>query len=93
MTSTEDNEGGDEEEIELEIIVYIYGDGLDRNVDTVTSTAFSLFLFHTTTLSTLIYHHLLTTASIIVHIMTPQMNNFYKLEKRWKDAEFMDGTK
>ena len=25
--------------------------------------------------------------SIIVHIMTPQMRNFYKLEKRWKDAE------
>jgi hypothetical protein len=24
--------------------------------------------------------------------MTPQMNNFYKLEKRWKDAEFLDVT-
>ena len=29
-------------------------------------------------------------SSVIVHIMTPQMNKFYKLEKRWKDAEFMD---
>jgi ribosome-associated protein len=25
--------------------------------------------------------------SVIVHIMTPQMRNFYKLERRWKDAE------
>jgi hypothetical protein len=25
--------------------------------------------------------------SIIVHVMTPQMRNFYKLEKRWKEAE------
>ncbi len=30
---------------------------------------------------------LLDYGSIIVHIMTPQMRNFYKLEKRWKDAE------
>jgi ribosome-associated protein len=33
---------------------------------------------------------LLDYASIIVHVMTPQMNNFYKLEKRWKGAEFLD---
>ena len=33
---------------------------------------------------------LLDYASVIVHIMTPQMRNFYKLEKRWKDAEEMD---
>lgn len=25
--------------------------------------------------------------SLIVHVMTPQMRNFYKIEKRWKDAE------
>jgi ribosomal silencing factor RsfS len=25
--------------------------------------------------------------SVIVHVMTPQMRNFYKLEKRWKEAE------
>lgn len=25
--------------------------------------------------------------SIFVHIMTPQMRNFYKIEKKWKDAE------
>lgn len=25
--------------------------------------------------------------SLIVHVMTPQMRNFYKLEKRWKNAE------
>lgn len=25
--------------------------------------------------------------SVIVHIMTPQMRSFYKIEKRWKDAE------
>ncbi|RYY84869.1 RsfS/YbeB/iojap family protein [archaeon] len=24
---------------------------------------------------------------IIVHIMTPTMRTFYKLEKKWKDAE------
>ena len=28
--------------------------------------------------------------SIIVHIMTPQMRNFYKLERRWKDAEVVE---
>ena len=28
--------------------------------------------------------------SIIVHIMTPQLRNFYKLEKRWKDAEIYE---
>ena len=28
--------------------------------------------------------------SLIVHIMTPQLRNFYKLEKRWKDAELYD---
>ena len=33
---------------------------------------------------------LLDYASVIVHIMTPQMRNFYKLERRWKDAEEMD---
>ena len=27
---------------------------------------------------------------LIVHIMTPQLRNFYKLEKRWKDAEIYD---
>eukprot|EP01038_Epipyxis_sp_PR26KG_P012025 gene12025-16096_t len=27
--------------------------------------------------------------SVIVHIMTPQMKSFYKLEKRWKDAEVL----
>ena len=30
---------------------------------------------------------LLDYGSLIVHVMTPQMRNFYKLEKRWKDAE------
>ena len=25
--------------------------------------------------------------SVIVHVITPQMRNFYKLEKRWKEAE------
>lgn len=35
---------------------------------------------------------LLDYASVIVHIMTPQMRNFYKLEKRWKDAEELDIT-
>ena len=35
---------------------------------------------------------LLDYASVIVHIMTPQMRNFYKLEKRWKDAEEMNIT-
>lgn len=25
--------------------------------------------------------------SVIIHVMTPQMRNFYKIEKRWKDAE------
>jgi len=33
---------------------------------------------------------LLDYGSAIVHIMTPQMRNFYKLEKRWKDAEMYD---
>lgn len=33
---------------------------------------------------------LLYVGSIIVHIMTPQMRNFYKLERRWKDAEVVD---
>ena len=33
---------------------------------------------------------LLDYGSLIVHIMTPQMRNFYKLEKRWKDAEVLD---
>jgi ribosome-associated protein len=28
--------------------------------------------------------------SIIIHVMTPQMRNFYKIEKRWKDAEVLD---
>ena len=28
--------------------------------------------------------------SIIVHVMTPQMRNFYKLEKRWKGAQEVD---
>lgn len=28
--------------------------------------------------------------SIIVHIMTPQMRNFYKLERKWKDSEQVD---
>ena len=28
--------------------------------------------------------------SVIVHIMTPQMRNFYKLEKKWKDGEIVD---
>lgn len=35
---------------------------------------------------------LLDYGSVIVHIMTPQMRNFYKLEKRWKDAEVFDLT-
>jgi ribosome-associated protein len=30
--------------------------------------------------------------SVIVHIMTPQMRSFYKLEKRWKDAEVVNLT-
>ena len=33
---------------------------------------------------------LLDYGSVIVHIMTPQMRQFYKLEKRWKDAETVD---
>lgn len=33
---------------------------------------------------------LLDYASVIVHIMTPQMRNFYNLEKRWKESEVMD---
>jgi len=33
---------------------------------------------------------LLDYGSVIVHVMTPQMRNFYKLEKRWKDAEVVD---
>ena len=33
---------------------------------------------------------LLDYSSVIVHIMTPQMRNFYKLEKRWKESEEMD---
>jgi len=33
---------------------------------------------------------LLDYGSVIVHIMTPQMRNFYKLERRWKDAELVD---
>jgi ribosome-associated protein len=28
--------------------------------------------------------------SIIVHIMTPPMRNFYKIERRWRDAEVVD---
>lgn len=28
--------------------------------------------------------------SLIVHIMTPQLRNFYKLEKRWKESEMYD---
>jgi len=28
--------------------------------------------------------------SVLVHVMTPQMRAFYKLEKRWKGAESMD---
>lgn len=30
--------------------------------------------------------------SVIVHVMTPQMRNFYKLERRWKDSEVLDLT-
>ncbi|KAJ1431230.1 hypothetical protein B484DRAFT_448493 [Ochromonadaceae sp. CCMP2298] len=30
--------------------------------------------------------------SIIAHIMTPQMSAFYKLEKKWAGAEYMDLT-
>ena len=33
---------------------------------------------------------LLDYGSIMVHIMTPQMRKFYKLEQKWKDAESMD---
>jgi ribosome-associated protein len=33
---------------------------------------------------------LLDYGSVIVHVMTPQMRNFYKLEKRWKSAELVD---
>lgn len=33
---------------------------------------------------------LLDYGSVIVHVMTPQMRGFYKLEKRWKDAEVVD---
>lgn len=33
---------------------------------------------------------LLDYGSVIVHIMTPQIRQFYKLEKRWKDAENVD---
>lgn len=29
---------------------------------------------------------------IIVHVMTPQMRNFYKLERRWKESEPLDIT-
>jgi hypothetical protein len=28
--------------------------------------------------------------TIIVNIMTPQLRNFYKLERRWKNAEVYD---
>ena len=28
--------------------------------------------------------------SIIVHVMTPQMRAFYKIERRWRDAEVGD---
>lgn len=28
--------------------------------------------------------------SVIVHIMTPQMRSFYKLERRWRDSETVD---
>eukprot|EP01039_Chlorochromonas_danica_P007659 gene7659-8464_t len=33
---------------------------------------------------------LLDYGSIIVHIMTPQMRNYYKLERKWKDGEVVD---
>jgi ribosome-associated protein len=33
---------------------------------------------------------LLDYGPVIVHVMTPQMRGFYKLEKRWKDAEMID---
>jgi ribosome-associated protein len=33
---------------------------------------------------------LLDYGSVIVHVMTPQIRQFYKLEKRWKDAENVD---
>eukprot|EP01035_Chromulina_nebulosa_P019831 gene19831-25779_t len=33
---------------------------------------------------------LLDYGSIIVHVMFPKMRNFYKLEKKWKDAEILD---
>lgn len=33
------------------------------------------------------YSIIRTSGSVIVHVMTPQMRNFYKIEKRWKDAE------
>jgi ribosome-associated protein len=33
---------------------------------------------------------LLDYSNLIVHIMTPQMRNFYKIEKRWKDKESLD---
>lgn len=36
---------------------------------------------------------LLDYGSVIVHIMTPQMKNFYKLERKWKDGEFVDLTR
>eukprot|EP00597_Dinobryon_sp_UTEXLB2267_P008768 CAMPEP_0170097254 /NCGR_PEP_ID=MMETSP0019_2-20121128/29118_1 /TAXON_ID=98059 /ORGANISM="Dinobryon sp., Strain UTEXLB2267" /LENGTH=161 /DNA_ID=CAMNT_0010319493 /DNA_START=213 /DNA_END=698 /DNA_ORIENTATION=- len=35
---------------------------------------------------------LLDYGSVIIHVMTPQMRNFYKIERRWKDAEFFDVT-
>lgn len=33
---------------------------------------------------------LLDYGSIVVHIMTPAVRNFYKLEKKWKDAEVVE---
>ena len=30
------------------------------------------------------------TGSVIVHIMTPQSRNYYKLEDKWKKAEVLD---
>lgn len=36
---------------------------------------------------------LLDYGSVIVHVMTPQMRNYYKLERRWKEAEMVDLSK
>lgn len=35
-------------------------------------------------------HSKIYLGSIMVHVMTSQMKNFYKLEKKWKEGEVLD---